>query len=304
MSANLRHSAHPGLTTNLAPFLEQVKKKRYFIEQPYEQYSAANHATWRTLYTHMEPLWQKYANQHFLDGLRILHLTKARVAKLDDVNQRLAPLTGFQATAVAGYLPAFVFFDCLRNRKFPTTVTIRNRDRLNYLPEPDIFHDVAGHVPLHTNREFAETLVRFGECAHTAAILAAGIADERERLATLSSIIRAMARFFWFTIEFGLIREGPNLRVFGSGLMSSAGEIEHAIESPDVQRSPLQLEWVIHQGFEIDHYQPLLFVVDSFEQLWELVDRLEKWMKEGKLSHVAPGEPVIREEDLRSFLVH
>jgi phenylalanine-4-hydroxylase len=111
-----------------------------------------------------------------------------------------------------------------------------------------------------------------------------------------------MARFFWFTIEFGLMRSRDGLRVYGSGLLSSYGEIEHAIVSPDVQRHPLQLEWAINQAFEIDHYQPLLFIVDSFDHLFSLVDRLEKWMKEGKLSNVAPGEPVVIEEDLKSFL--
>ena len=199
-------------------------------------------------------------------------------------------------------MPAFAFLDCLRNREFPTTITIRRADRLDYLPEPDIFHDVAGHVPMHTDPHFAETLVRFGQCAHTAADLVAGIRDEAERLHTLTSIVKAMARFFWFTIEFGLMRSPSGLRVYGSGLLSSYGEIEHAIESPAVQRYPMQIEWAINQGFEINHYQPLLFIVESFEHLFGMVGRLEQWMKEGKLSHVAPGEPDIKEADLKSFL--
>jgi phenylalanine-4-hydroxylase len=225
-----------------------------------------------------------------------------RVPRLDDVNRFLSPLTGFQAKAVSGYIPAFLFFDCLRNREFPTTITIRAADRLDYLPEPDIFHDIAGHVPMHTDPAFAETLVRFGECAHTAAELVAGIRDEHEKLARLNSIIKAMARFFWFTIEFGLMQSKDGLKVYGSGLLSSYGEIEHSIDSPEVQRYPMQLEWAINQAFEIDRYQPLLFIVDSFDHLFSLVDRLEKWMREGKLNNVAPGEPLLKEEDLRSFL--
>ena len=203
-------------------------------------------------------------------------------------------MTGFQAKAVSGYVPAFLFFDCLRNRTFPTTITIRRADKLDYLPEPDIFHDVAGHVPMHTDPHFAEALVRLGECAHTAAELAARIPGQTERLKTLTSIVKAMARFFWFTIEFGLMgstRSPGGLRVYGSGLLSSFGEIEHAIESPTVQRFPLQLEWVVNQSFEINHYQPLLFVVESFEQLFGLVEQLELWMKQGKLGNIAPGEP-------------
>src|SRR6185369_1656538 len=132
--------------------------------------------------------------------------------------------------------------------------------------------------------------------------IVAGIRDEAERVHTLTRIIKAMARFFWFTIEFGLMRSQNGLRVYGSGLLSSFGEIEHAIVSPDVQRYPLQIEWAINQAFEIDHYQPLLFIVDSFDHLYSLVDELERWMKAGKLRHVAPGEPEVNEIDLQSFL--
>lgn len=111
-----------------------------------------------------------------------------------------------------------------------------------------------------------------------------------------------MARFFWFTIEFGLMSSPNGLKVYGSGLLSSYGEIEHAIESPEVQRYPMQLEWAINQSFEIDRYQPLLFVVESFDHLFYLVGRLEQWMKEGRLNNVAPGEPAVEEADLQSFL--
>ena len=292
-----------GLTTTQAPFIEEARHRgELYIHQPYELYSEENHETWRRLYARLAPRWEQYANEHFLAGIRSLCLSPDRVPRLDDVNRFLRPLTGFQARAVSGYVPAFVFFDCLRQRAFPTTITIRRIDQLDYLPEPDIFHDIAGHVPMHTDRHFAETLVRFGECAHTAAQLVADIRDETERLHTLTSIVKAMARFFWFTIEFGLMRSAQGLRVYGSGLLSSYGEIEHAVSSPQVQRYPIQLEWAINQGFEIHHYQPLLFIVESFEHLFSLVDQLDQWMKEGRLSHVAPGEPDLHEADLKSFL--
>ena len=214
----------------------------------------------------------------------------------------LNPLTGFRARAVSGYVPAFAFFECLRNREFPTTITIRRSDQLDYLPEPDIFHDIAGHVPMHTDPRFADTLVRLGQCAHTAAAIVSEIPNEAKRLERLESIIRAMARFFWFTIEFGLMRGGNKLKVYGSGLLSSYGEIAHGVESHDVQRYPMQLEWVINQAFEIDKYQPLLFIVDSFEHLFGLVDELEQWMRAGRLNNVARGEPLVNEADLKSFL--
>ena len=291
------------MTTNQAPFIEQAQQNgELYIHQPYELYSEENHHAWRRLFARIAPRWDKYANRHFLQGIHNLCLDPLHVPKLEDVNRFLKPLTGFQAKAVSGYIPAFLFFDCLRNRRFPTTITIRPSDKLDYLPEPDIFHDVAGHVPMHTDKAFAETLVRFGECAHTAAERAAAIRDETEQIKRLTSIIKAMARFFWFTVEFGLMRGKDGLRAYGSGLLSSYGEIEHAIDSPDVQRYPIQIEWAINQAFEINHYQPLLFIVDSFDHLFSLVDQLEKWMRSGKLDHVAPGEPEVNERDLKSFL--
>lgn len=293
----------PGLTTGHAPFVEQARNRGdLYISQAYELYSEENHESWRRLFARIQPRWERYANDHFLKGVAALDLPDDHVPRLSEVNQRLQPLTGFQARPVSGYVPGFLFFDCLRRREFPTTITIRPADRMDYLPEPDIFHDVAGHVPMHTERAFADTLVRFGDCAHTAVEMTADIRDERERTRRLTSIIRALSRFFWFTVEFGLMRGPRGICAYGSGLLSSYGELEHAIESDEVQRYPLQMEWVINQGAEIDHYQPLLFIVDSFDHLFELVDRLERWMREGKLNNVAPGLPEVNERDLRSFL--
>jgi phenylalanine-4-hydroxylase len=303
MGALLTRSVGQGLTTGHAEFIDRARRRgELYIRQPYELYTEENHAAWRKLYSRMVPRWEKYANPQFLDGIHSLCLTQTRIPRLENVNRFLRPLTGFQAKPVSGYVPAFVFFDCLRKRQFPTTITIRETNRLDYLPEPDIFHDIAGHVPMHTDPDFAETLVRFGQCAHTAANIVAGIPDEERRVQVLTNIIKAMARFFWFTIEFGLMRTNKGLRVYGSGLLSSYGEILNASESRDVQRYPLQLEWAINQPFEINHYQPLLFVVNSFDHLYTLVNRLESWMQQGNLNHVAPGEPHLNETDVRSFL--
>ena len=293
----------PGLTTTRAPFIEQaVQNGQLYIHQPYDLYSDANHDAWRRLYSRMLPRWRQYANPHFLRGIDNLCLDPERVPRLDDVNRFLSPLTGFEAKAVSGYVPAFLFFDCLRNRAFPTTITIRDARRLDYLPEPDIFHDIAGHVPMHTDKAFAETLVRFGDCAHTAAELVAAVKDEEQRVRRLASIFKGMARFFWFTVEFGLMRSEDGLKGYGSGLLSSYGELAHAIDSPAVQRYPIQMEWVLNQHFEIDKYQPLLFVVDSFDHLFDLVGQLERWMRAGRLDNLAPGEPEMSEPDVKSFL--
>ena len=292
-----------GLTTGHAPFVEQARSRgELYITQAYDLYSEDNHEAWRQLYARIRPKWERYANPQFLKGIEALDLPHDRIPRLTEINRRLEPLTGFQAKPVSGYVPGFIFFDCLRRREFPTTITIRPADRMDYLPEPDIFHDIAGHVPMHTDRRFADTLVRFGECAVTAAEITSGVADTAERVQRLTSIMRAMSRFFWFTVEFGLMRGRDGICAYGSGLLSSNAELEHAIDSDEVQRYPLQLEWVINQVAEIDHFQPILFVVDSFDHLFSEVDRFERWMREGKLYNVAPGLPDVAESDLRSFL--
>ncbi len=305
--ADTTQAGSPGLTTAEAPFVERARNRgQLFFEQPYELYSRENHQTWERLYSRIHPRWQRYANEHFLRGLDRLGLPPDRIPKLAEVNRFLAPLTGFRARAVSGYVPAFVFFDSLRNRAFPTTITIRPAEKLDYLPEPDIFHDLAGHVPMHTDKAFAETLVRFGECAHTAAGRAASQPHDERTLLRLTSIVRAMARFFWFTVEFGLMRSTTGgkggICAYGSGLLSSYGELVQAVESPAVERRLLRLDEVVQQTFRIDRYQPLLYVVESFEQLYEMVGELEQWMRAGNLDEVAGGEPTVSEDDLKSFL--
>ncbi|MBL8230598.1 MAG: phenylalanine 4-monooxygenase [Bryobacterales bacterium] len=293
----------PGLTTTQAAFVEDARNSgQLYISQPYELYSEENQQAWQLLYQRMTPSWERYGNPAFLDGLARLGLHANHIPRLDEINRALAPMTGFEARAVSGYIPAFRFFESLRRREFPTTITIRAHDRLDYLPEPDIFHDVAGHVPMHTDRRFADTLVRFGECAHRAADSALAIRDPQRLRDRLEAITRAMARFFWFTIEFGLIRTPQGIRAYGSGLLSSHGELPHAVVSPDVHRPPLQLDWVIHQSFEIDRYQPLLFVVDSFEQLYDTVEQLERLILEDRLGEVAPGKPDVDPDEISLLL--
>src|SRR3569833_683732 len=126
-----------GLTTSEAPFIEEARaQQRLYIHQPYDLYSAENHAAWSSLFSRMQERWQRYANKHFLRGIASLCLNPDRVPRLDDVNKFLNPLTGFRAKPVSGYVPSFVFFDCLRNREFPTTITLRDLRTLDYLPEP------------------------------------------------------------------------------------------------------------------------------------------------------------------------
>jgi phenylalanine-4-hydroxylase len=300
---NVSHT-HSDLTTSRAPFIENARScGTLFIRQPYELYSDENHRTWRRLVREIEPLWERCACDRFLEGLTRLDLDRDAIPRLEDVNRQLAPVSGFQARAVSGYVPSFLFFDCLGRREFPTTITIRDGNRLDYLPEPDIFHDLGGHVPMHTDRVFADVVARFGEVARSAALRSTTITDREERVRVVESNIKALARFFWFTVEFGIARRSRGgVCAYGSGLLSSSSELAHAVESPTVQRHPFRLEWVVNQYFEIDHFQPLLFVVDSFEALREQLDLLERALADGQLDHVSPGEPAVDQSDLRSFL--
>jgi phenylalanine-4-hydroxylase len=184
-------------------------------------------------------------------------LRQDRVPDLSDVNRALALRTGWRAQPVTGFIPAGQFFDCLSRRIFPTTITVRPMSQLDYLPEPDIFHDVFGHVPLHADPVFADFLQRFGAVAARATTQ-----DETTR----------MARLFWFTVEFGLIRERDAVRIYGSGLISSAGDAANAL-SENCERRPFDLDSVLNQHFEIDKLQPILYVIDSFDQLFDAVER-------------------------------
>jgi phenylalanine-4-hydroxylase len=286
-----------GLTNSNAPFVEEARRRgQHFIQQPYELYSEDNHKAWQNLYTSMDSCWHKYANEQFLSGISCLQLDPHVVPSLEQVNQVMQPLTGFRAIAVSGYLPIAVFFDCLRRREFPTTITIRGAND-EFSPWPDIFHDITGHLPMSMYPAMADTLMRIGECAHTAAELVADIKDEDEKTRRLTNILKALARFFWFTVECGLMKSKDGLKVYGSAFLSSRGEIVHCIESPQVQRYPFQLEWVINQNFDLATYQSLVFVVDSFDHVFDLVNQLERWMIENRLDNVAPGHPVISVAD-------
>jgi phenylalanine-4-hydroxylase len=293
----------PDLTTGTSEYVTTLRAaNERFIRQPYALYSEENHETWRRLYTRMEPQWEQFATPIFLEGRSNLELRADSVPRLHDVNLRLAGLTGFRAQPVSGYIPAFIFFDALSRREFPTTITVRPITSLDYTPEPDIFHDIAGHVPMHTHPEFAAVLSRFGACAHTAAELCADLADREEARRRIKSIVRGLARAFWFTIEFGLMKWRGELRAYGSGLLSSYGELHHALNAADVLRAPFQLEWAIHSYFDYNRYQCLLFVIDSFDQLYSEVEKLERWMKEGRLDNLTGGEPGISDEEAEPFL--
>ena len=231
---------------------DEIDPSNFIVPQHYDRYIEADHEVWELMYRERMTTLHEQASTVFLDGLDALGLVPDRVPRIEEVNARLASLTGWQSRPVPGYLPAKAFFACLASRQFPTTVTIRPKEMLHYLPEPDIFHDVFGHVPLHADPIFADFLQTYGKAA-----LHCEDPEHIERL----------ARLYWFSVEFGLIREGGQVKLYGSGLISSIGESPHALNSKHVDRRPFDLDLVCDTPFEIDHFQPILYVLDSFEQL-------------------------------------
>lgn len=231
-----------------------------FIEQDWAAYTAEEHETWGILYERRMKELRESGSRVFLEGAEAIGLRRDSVPDLAEVNRRLAPRTGWRSVAVTGFIPAKDFFGCLAQRRFPTTVIVRPREQLEYLPEPDIFHDVFGHVPLHADPVFGDFLQAFGQAA-----LKARTDEEMTR----------MARLFWFTVEFGLVREDGRTRVYGSGLISSIGDAANAL-GPRCDRRPFDLDAVMDQHFEIDRFQDVLFVVDSFEQLFHAVKEAER----------------------------
>ena len=230
------------------------------IAQNYERYDADDHDVWRILYERRMGTLADTGSRAFLTGMESIGLSPERVPDLAEVNARLAARTGWAAVGVGGFIPAAQFFRCLAQRRFPTTLKVRPREQLDYLPEPDIFHDVFGHVPLHADPVFADFLQRFGA-------LAASAATEEQ--------IAAMARLFWFTVEFGLIREAGKTKIYGSGLISSHADAANAL-GPGCDRRAFDVDAVMGQPFQIDRLQNVLFVVDSFDQLFEAVEEVQR----------------------------
>lgn len=240
----------------------------FFTRQEYDAYTQDDHEVWGILFDRRMGELEETGSDAFLTGAEVIGLDARRVPDLADVNRRLAGMTGWGAIPVTGFLEAKLFFRSLAQRRFPTTVIVRPREQLEYLEEPDIFHDVFGHVPLHANPTFADFLQTFGQVAAEAES-----PDE----------VTAMARLFWFTVEFGLVHERGKVRIYGSGLISSVGDAANAL-GPKCDRRPFELDAVLNQPFEIDRFQDVLFVVEDFRQLFEACREARSRLRQGTLT--------------------
>jgi phenylalanine-4-hydroxylase len=226
----------------------------FLIEQDWDAYTAEQHTVWAELVQRRMPQLREHACREYLDGFEQIGLREDRLPNLKAVSARLAPRTGWQSTPVSGFLPPDAFFEMLAARMFPTTTWLRARDAMEYTPEPDIFHDVFGHVPMHAHPVFGNFLQHYGKLC--AGMMAEPVALER------------MGRLFWFTVEFGLIRQDGEIKVYGSGLISSHGECTRVLAGGCEVRD-FDLDQVLDQEFDTGAMQPVLYAVESFDQIYE-----------------------------------
>ena len=222
------------------------------IPQDWVSYTDVEHQTWDTLYARQMKILPGRAAEVFFDGLKALDLNTGGIPDFEIMNPKLQALTGWTVVCVPGLVPDEVFFDHLANRRFPSGQFIRRPDQLDYLQEPDIFHDVFGHVPMLSNPDFADYMEAYGKGGQRAASL---------------GMLPNLARLYWYTVEFGLMKEADELRIYGAGIVSSATESVFSLEDPSPNRIGFELERVMKTLYRIDDFQQVYFVIDSIEQL-------------------------------------
>lgn len=225
----------------------------YTVTQDYELYSDEDQDIWRTLFTRQLPLIEKYGAPEVLHGIRTLGASSEHIPDFATTNRKLQATTGWRIVAVPGLIPEQHFYAHLAQKQFPVSVWMRNRDELDYLQEPDLFHDFFGHVPLLTNPVFARFMEAYGQ---------AGPKADSHRA------IKMLARLYWYTVEFGLIRTIDGLRVYGAGILSSKGETVFSIDHAAPNRIAFDLVRVMRTNYLIDDYQKTYFALESFEQLF------------------------------------
>jgi len=258
------------------------------IPQNWSAYTAEDHATWDTLFARQSKLLPGRASNAWLRGLDVLKLSKPGIPDFEELSERLMKLTGWSVVAVPGLVPDDVFFDHMANRRFVAGNFIRRPDQLDYLQEPDVFHDVFGHVPMLADPVFADYLAAYGRGGQRALGLDA---------------LKYLGRLYWYTVEFGLIAEPEGLRIYGSGLVSSYAETRFALDDPSPNRIALDLARVMRTEYRIDDFQQNYFVIPSFDELLRLTVETDfaplyeelKALPDIPVAQIEPGDVVLTE---------
>ncbi|UVO52771.1 phenylalanine 4-monooxygenase [Sphingomonas sp. SUN039] len=222
------------------------------VPQDWDRFTADEHAVWDTLFARQTAMLPGRASDAFLRGVDVLRLSKPGIPDFSELSERLMAATGWRVVAVPGLVPDAVFFDHLANRTFVAGNFIRRADQLDYLEEPDVFHDVFGHVPMLADPVFADYMAAYGRGGQRAGSLGA---------------LKRLARLYWYTVEFGLVEEAGALRIYGAGIVSSRGESIFALDDPSPNRIGFDLNRVMRTEYRIDDYQQGYFVIPSFDEL-------------------------------------
>ncbi len=219
-------------------------------------YSIEENQTWEFLYHRQMDIIHGKACDEYIKGLEILSLSENKVPQLPDVNRALRKATGWEVAAVPALIPFGKFFELLANKQFPAATFIRRKEDIDYLQEPDIFHEIYGHCPLLTDPVFAHFVHNYGKIGLHA--------SKQERV--------YLARIFWFTVEFGLIQQANGLRIYGAGILSSKGETVYSLESNKPERKPFDLMTALRTPYRIDIYQTIYFIIKQFEDIYHAMD--------------------------------
>jgi phenylalanine-4-hydroxylase len=263
----------------LDPRRGRVIPPDFLVEQEPDSYTAQDHRTWRTLFARQTELLKGRVVPEYYAGLEALGITSAAIPDFAEMNRVLTRATGWSVVAVPGLVPDAVFFAHLAARRFPAGYWIRSPKQLDYIEEPDVFHDVFGHVPLLMQPRYADYMAAYGR---------AGLAYAGD------AALENLARLYWYTVEFGLMRTPAGLRIFGAGILSSAGESIYALESPQPLRIAFDCERALRTRYEIDHYQGIYFVLSGYDDLPALrPEELNAHIASARRqSDIAPGQQV------------
>lgn len=226
-------------------------------DQGWDRYTEEDHDIWRTLFERQQQTLKGNVCEEYLDGLAVLGIGAEGIPNFEEMNAHLNRATGWEVVAVHGLIPSRPFFQMLANRQFPAGTFIRTREQLDYLEEPDIFHDVFGHIPLLTNPAYADYMREYGRIGLDA---------------VENKGVKFLARLNWYTIEFGLIRKPEGVQIYGAGIVSSYGEAKYVVSDPSANHIAFDLERVMRTGYYIDDLQATYFVIDSFEDLFKLLE--------------------------------
>ncbi len=233
--------------------------------QPYKEYTSADHATWQQLFERQMARLPRVASEAYLSGIDKVGFVAERIPNFaDDTNPRLRKLTGWEVFVVPGLIPHREFYQHLADRQFPASTWLRKPEQLDYLEEPDMFHDTFGHIPLLSNAAFC------GFMADLSKVALRYIDDE--------DALQRISRLYWYTVEFGLIREAGTLKIYGGGILSSAGESDYCLQ-PEIPKIDFDVPTLLNTPYHIDRYQDRYFVIDSYEQLYGSVEKIDGFLQ-------------------------